>query len=246
MSEPASPFRVLNGEELAKTPTRIKEPGQLFGNFWREGEVAILFGESGTGKSILAVQIAESIARGLNGKSAQAVLYFDFKSTLAQFLERYSVERRPGRRTRYKFFKNFSRVDLGDFLNVADNIKGDLGLPRLRCIARSKRACAIVIIDDLSFLPLGYSAGSDLMKTLKLCHDLRNSIARGNPIKERPSLKPLSLGDLPSFAHSDRSCHARSMAPISLYQHLPSNSDRSMTLCLFRLEAYQTASLTTN
>jgi len=36
----------------------------LFGEFWLEGELAILFADTGKGKSLLAVQIAESIARG--------------------------------------------------------------------------------------------------------------------------------------------------------------------------------------
>ncbi|HTH36388.1 MAG TPA: AAA family ATPase, partial [Pyrinomonadaceae bacterium] len=37
---------------------------ELFGPLWRVGEVALLFGPRGVGKSTLAVQIAESIARG--------------------------------------------------------------------------------------------------------------------------------------------------------------------------------------
>jgi hypothetical protein len=35
---------------------------QLFGEFWREGELVVLTGRSGTGKSILAMQIAEEAA----------------------------------------------------------------------------------------------------------------------------------------------------------------------------------------
>ena len=44
--------------------TRKTPKAELFGPLWREGELAVLFGESGAGKSILDVQIAESIARG--------------------------------------------------------------------------------------------------------------------------------------------------------------------------------------
>ena len=39
-------------------------PRLLFGEFWIEGELAVMFGDTGAGKSLLAVQIAESIARG--------------------------------------------------------------------------------------------------------------------------------------------------------------------------------------
>jgi hypothetical protein len=84
----------------------------LFGDFWKEGELTIMFADTGTGKSILAIQIAEAIARGKatidNGKwtmensgnsqfsifnsqlPPQRVLYLDFELTTAQFAERYS------------------------------------------------------------------------------------------------------------------------------------------------------------
>jgi Mrp family chromosome partitioning ATPase len=73
---------------------------ELFGSLWTEGEVAVLFGGSGTGKSILAVQIAEAIATGAqaslpatpqSGVSARRVLYLDFEHTTRQFAERYSA-----------------------------------------------------------------------------------------------------------------------------------------------------------
>ncbi|MEO8649094.1 MAG: AAA family ATPase, partial [Acidobacteriota bacterium] len=41
-----------------------REPNGLFGGLWREGEMALLFGVAGAGKSILAVQIADALARG--------------------------------------------------------------------------------------------------------------------------------------------------------------------------------------
>ena len=50
--------------ECMQTGAANKPPAQLFGDLWREGEMAVLVGESGVGKSIFAVQIAESIARG--------------------------------------------------------------------------------------------------------------------------------------------------------------------------------------
>ena len=35
----------------------------LFGEFWHQGELCILFADTNAGKSVLAVQIGESIAR---------------------------------------------------------------------------------------------------------------------------------------------------------------------------------------
>ena len=50
----------------------VTPPRPLFGEFWREGELALLFGAAGTGKSLLAVQLAESLARGLRPDAPNA------------------------------------------------------------------------------------------------------------------------------------------------------------------------------
>ncbi|MBT3748037.1 MAG: AAA family ATPase, partial [Bacteroidetes bacterium] len=41
-------------------------PKMLFGEFWFEGELCILFADSNVGKSILAVQIGDSISKGMH------------------------------------------------------------------------------------------------------------------------------------------------------------------------------------
>src|SRR6476620_6022909 len=66
-------------------------PRYRFGEFWLEGELSILFADTGKGKSVLAVQIAESIARGVPIKplkltsKPQKVLYLDFELSDKQF-----------------------------------------------------------------------------------------------------------------------------------------------------------------
>ena len=42
---------------------RERPKAQLFDEFWREGELAMLFGAAGTGKSLLAVQVADAERR---------------------------------------------------------------------------------------------------------------------------------------------------------------------------------------
>jgi RecA-superfamily ATPases implicated in signal transduction len=237
-SEPGDPFRVLNGNDLAKAPTLVNRPAQLFGNLWTEGEVAALFGQTATGKSILATQIAESIARGIassiensdiySKQRSQPVLYFDFERSLAQFLERYSVPRSStsGRRIKYRFFKNFSRLDLGYIEDVADEIKGDLNLFLRNAVQRQIREsrAKVVVIDNISFLSRGIGNGAltGLMKTLKLWASLygvsilaissvksRRKTGAGfnKPAGEATSMgwfggvgKPITLADLPPYA----------------------------------------------
>ncbi len=90
--KPANQWR----EEAAATPA----PAYLFDEFWLEGEIALLFGRSG--KTTLAVQIAESIASGnavgplrMTAK-AQKVIFLDLNLTAKQFATRYIAD--PERR----------------------------------------------------------------------------------------------------------------------------------------------------
>ncbi len=53
-------------------------PKKLFQEFWYESEICFLFADTNVGKSILAVQIANSVANGQAEADAQKVLYFDF------------------------------------------------------------------------------------------------------------------------------------------------------------------------
>jgi hypothetical protein len=258
LAEPPNPFRQLNGDDLAKTWAPIKEPKQLFGNLWREGEVAILFGETATGKSILATQIAESIARGTSfqgrvtskdaamsrsplvtrGSSlpAQPVLYFDFERTLAQFQERYSVRRSPtsDRRIKYKFFRNFNRLDLEYIDDVASEIKGDLNLFCRNAVRRQieQSEARVVIIDNISYLSpgTGNATRMGLIKNLKLWANLYNvSILAVAHKRDRERSRPLSLADLPPYASLADTVFAiapSSMSPdIRYIKHLKSTGN---------------------
>lgn len=75
-------------------------PKQLFGDLWCEGDVTILFADTGRGKSPLAVQIADYISSGsITGNfpfpttTPQKVLYFDFELGTRSFGKRYSTLR---------------------------------------------------------------------------------------------------------------------------------------------------------
>jgi len=71
-------------------------PQMLFGELWYQGELCILFSDTNLGKSCLAVQIADSISKGVPvpgfkmEAEQQKVLYFDFELSDKQFEARYS------------------------------------------------------------------------------------------------------------------------------------------------------------
>src|SRR2546430_14470578 len=57
-------FEEEGAREAIQTGIPRRPPRMLFDEFWREGELAVLFGDTGVGKSVLAMQIGDAIARG--------------------------------------------------------------------------------------------------------------------------------------------------------------------------------------
>ena len=77
-------FQLKSANKSLEESSMTSEPGALWKTLWNEGEVCCLFSDRCLGKSILAIQIAEEIAR------KQKVLYFDFELSNKQFEKRYS------------------------------------------------------------------------------------------------------------------------------------------------------------
>ena len=137
-------------------------PKMLFGEFWLENELCILFADTGKGKSILAVQIAESIARGeaiepmKMTATAQKVVYFDFELSAKQFEMRYAAEAEEGEdflKDHYEFSDNFYSVEIdadgecpADFKTFEEYLRASLGA-MIRSIGAK-----VVIIDNITYL----------------------------------------------------------------------------------------------
>jgi predicted ATP-dependent serine protease len=69
----------------------------LFGGFWFEHELCILFADTNLGKSILAVQIADSLTKNYSigpftnqAEAGTTVLYLDCEQSAKQFEARYT------------------------------------------------------------------------------------------------------------------------------------------------------------
>lgn len=71
-------------------------PKKIFGSFWYEEELCILFADTNQGKSLLAVQIIDSVTKGVPtlglemDLKASKVIYFDLELTAKQFEMRYA------------------------------------------------------------------------------------------------------------------------------------------------------------
>jgi KaiC/GvpD/RAD55 family RecA-like ATPase len=144
--------------------TRAKEkplPDDLFLGLWNEGEVACLFSDSNVGKSILALQIAEEVAK------KQAVIYFDFEMSDTQLQLRYSDETDT-----HEFPDNLYRGSINPFA-IAE---GDFETALIQNIeaAAVKINAKVLIIDNLTYMcndsEKGDSAGSLMMRLMRLKH----------------------------------------------------------------------------
>lgn len=122
--------------EASQKPT----PRSLWGCFWYEGELACLFADSNVGKSILAVQIADYIARTDN------VLYLDFELSEKQFQLRYTNEHG----NLYSFPERLYRVSLDCDSLLDANFEGAI-IGSIEQMAL-QTGCRIFIIDNLTYL----------------------------------------------------------------------------------------------
>lgn len=187
---------------MAQASTR-PVPRMLFGKFWYEGELCILFADSNLGKSILAVQIGNCINTGkamepftIEGKS-QAVLYCDFELTDKQFEARYS-DNFTGH---YNFMNDFYRAELNpdtDLPHGFSSFDEYLNHALERAIVQSN--AKVVIIDNLTYLRNETEQAKDALplmkhlKALKSKYDL-SILALAHTPKRDTSL-PINRNDL--------------------------------------------------
>ena len=174
------------------------QPNMLFDEFWFENELCILFAGSNVGKSILAVQIADSITKGYNisefkmHAEPQNVAYFDAELSDKQFQLRYTDE------TTNKIYQ----FDDKFFTQELDNPSGDSGDEILTAIIEDiiKFEAKILIIDNLSYLDDDNEKAKRAIPLLKKLKALKKkyglSILVLAHTPKRDESKPLHQNDL--------------------------------------------------
>jgi hypothetical protein len=146
-------FNVRSANQCIEEAKKQPIPKMLFDELWHEGELHILFAESGVGKSILAVQIGDSISKGkaiaefgMEAKK-QIVLYFDFELTDKQFENRYSNNYEK----HYSFDENFKRITISIDAEIPpDKFDEYLFIQMEDCI--KEYDAKIIIVDNLTWL----------------------------------------------------------------------------------------------
>ncbi|MCA1759907.1 MAG: AAA family ATPase, partial [Bacteroidales bacterium] len=183
-------------------------PKQLFDELWSEGEICVLFATTGAGKSLLAVQIAESIASGeginslKNEAKAQKVLFFDFELSDKQFEIRYSVKdpTQDKQTDHYEFSKDFLRVELNNDAEIPPTKKYDTYVLESieQCI--NATGAKVIIIDNITWIRSTLEKTQDAanlmqgLKKLKSKHELSMLILTHTP--KRNNSHHITINDL--------------------------------------------------
>lgn len=195
-------FTVKPANEWISESKLLPVPSMLFGELWYEGELCILFADTNQGKSILAVQIANSITTGIRIKGMaleapiQDVLYLDFELHAKQFEARYSKDYQD----HHEFNDNFLRIELN--ADAVDFASKSYDQSVLDSIERSvvETGAKVIIVDNITYLKdemENAKAASPLMKGLKaLKTSYRLSILVLSHTPKRDLTKPITRNDL--------------------------------------------------
>ncbi len=182
----------------------------LFGVFLQNNELVIFFGDTGKGKSIIAVSIANAISKGEkflgmdNGYPALKVLYFDFELSDKQFQKRCSnSEGEPYQFSDYFFIDNL------DFSTIIPKDKSERFEEKLMGLIKQgikDTAASVLILDNITYLSTNTAEDTEVaMRLMKMLKDLKAEtgitilVLAHTPKKTNPS--GISIQDLAGSKH---------------------------------------------
>ncbi len=177
INEPDDLLTVNTASQWMHEASKQAIPKMLFDRFWFEGELCILFADSNVGKSILAVQIGNSINRGeamlpfTVESKPQPILYCDFELTAKQFESRYS----DNYQHHYPFSHDFYRAELNPdseiptgFANFDEYLIASLE----RIIVQT--GVKVIIVDNLTYLRNETEQAKNALSLMKHLKALKN------------------------------------------------------------------------
>lgn len=196
-------FTVKTANQAIMDAKNRPVPRYLFGQLWYEGENCILFSDTNQGKTILAVQIADTISSGHRATmglamdaQAQKVAYCDYELSEMQFRRRYSDTNGND----YPFSDNLLRVEINPDADCPDGYSFEEYLKMSLEQLVIDYGVKVIIIDNITFLcnELEKAQGAlPLMKWLKAFgrqHGLSILVLAHTP--KRPLSSPITLNDL--------------------------------------------------
>ncbi|MBX3294169.1 MAG: AAA family ATPase [Acidobacteria bacterium] len=179
---------------------------RLLGRFWAEGDLAVLFSDTGAGKSILATQIAQSVASGVAiggfdlDVASQRVVYFDLELTREQFDRRYSNDD-PNAPAKFPFHRNFIRSQPRAYHQLPEDFgtETEFITDSIVRLVRFTEA-SVVIIDNITWLNNSSQTGNAASRIMKALARIRReyglSILVLAHTPKRYAAWPFTLNDL--------------------------------------------------
>lgn len=195
-------FTIKTANEWIEEARSRPIPKMLFSQLWYEGELCILFADTNLGKSILAVQIGNSVSKGEQIKNfaieteKQPVLYFDFELSDKQFQNRYSKDYTDN----YVFDDNFLRVEINSDLELPKDQTFDeyLILSIEKSILSSNSG--VLIIDNITYLKSDNEKAKEALPLMKKLKELKTKYSLSILIlahtPKRDLSKPITRNDL--------------------------------------------------
>ena len=201
-------FKVKTANEWLELAKTSPIPEMLFGEFWHEGEISILFSDSNLGKSILSVQIADSISKGqqipgfkLEAKK-QPVLYFDFELSAKQFEVRYSIKNEAQKvfENHYSFDDNFKRIEINPDAEIPTESTFENYLNQSLEQSIIETGAKILIIDNITYLKNETEQAKHALPLMRYLKDLKSkyglSILALAHTPKRDLSRPITQNDL--------------------------------------------------
>lgn len=196
---------VKTGDDWLEQERYKQPPRRLFGHFWYEHELCILFADTNMGKSILAVQLGNSLAKAkpigtfeLDMEQPQKVLYIDFELTAKQFEQRYTD---TANRTYHRFGNHFFRAEFNPVTQRTADFRSDDHWVN-SCIedAVYKTSAKVLIIDNLTSLRSDTEKAADALPLMKHLKHLKTKfslsiLVLAHTPKRNPA-KPITRNDL--------------------------------------------------
>ena len=201
-------FKVKTANEWLELAKTSPIPEMLFGELWHEGEISILFSDSNLGKSILSVQIADSISKGeqirgfkLEAKK-QPVLYFDFELSAKQFEVRYSVKSQTEKvfENHFLFDDNFKRIEINPEAEIPTESTFENYLNQSLEQSIIETGAKVLVIDNITYLKNETERSKDALPLMKYLKALKSkhglSILALAHTPKRDLSRPITQNDL--------------------------------------------------
>jgi hypothetical protein len=153
---------------------------KLLGDIWMKGELHFLFSDTGLGKSIYAVSIADCLSKGMdfmllkNECPEQRVLYYDFELSDKQFRRRYTNEYDYS--DEYIFSDNFyiDSINFAELMKISNQMGfEDVLFGKIRNDIEYIQP-DVMILDNLTFLSMQTTQKTEIaLETMRWLTDIK-------------------------------------------------------------------------